>query len=905
MLRLADMGAERSSSPSFLLTLTSGDVLGRLGRRDAELAFGLVNGREVAEITWSGTAVEGTTLHPLARVLVESPAPQTLRASCSRCERLGPEPCVHVAAVLFTWVKLRPSLVAKGPGTTWRERALQPLLVAPQEGVQEVDLGHVQYLDELEIALRFQLSQHRGGPVHVSLADDRMRFHLLLKSGLMRAVLVGQAAVPYLLGELPKLGVFELEGDLARIKVGTVRAAAVLRAGLQGDEEVVLDPGLIAPRGDFIPLAELPERSFGRFVRHGDLLLPAPDVSPTLLPYFQRVRLVLRGHAAFNFVMHDHFLLKNERWYEPQGELATTPRPLQPTLSGVEVDEDDKGQVVLRPQYRTSDGELKWYEVRELLRHRFVRRGRALVRAPDAGALLSAGLKLKSRGLVGDRLGLVRALAEIRVPATVRRAQLQAVVDAMLNPVTSFPEPTGLLSRLRPYQKHGAAWLWRLYHTGLGALLADDMGLGKTHQAMALLCLARTHAPDAHHLVVCPRGVLDHWRHLLATFAPVLPVVVYHGAARSLDDLPPGAVVLTTYEIALRSLAALREQAWDIVVFDEAQRAKNPHTKGSRAVRTIPGRFRVALTGTPIENRLAELWSIMDLVVPGYLGSERGFRQAFKSPSSADLLRLRRVLAPFTLRRVKEAVLEDLPPKHEELAFCRLSPRQAELYARIHAAGAPSLVRQLRDEAADIPYMHIFALLTRLKQVCDHPGLVESRLRHLVPGKIELLDEILAEALAADNRVVIFSQYVQMVELLSSHLRQRELPHLVMTGQTRDLAGIVQRFNAARHEPVLLASLLATGVGIDLTAASVVVHYDRWWNPARENQATDRVHRIGQSRMVQVFKLVTEGTIEERIDSIILRKLELAREVVAPSEDVLRKLSREELTALLELTPAR
>ncbi|HPW55310.1 MAG TPA: DEAD/DEAH box helicase, partial [Thermoanaerobaculaceae bacterium] len=393
--------------------------------------------------------------------------------------------------------------------------------------------------------------------------------------------------------------------------------------------------------------------------------------------------------------------------------------------------------------------------------------------------------------------------------------------------------------------------------------------------------------------------------HLLATFAPVLPVVVYHGAARSLDDLPPGAVVLTTYEIALRSLAALREQAWDIVVFDEAQRAKNPHTKGSRAVRTIPGRFRVALTGTPIENRLAELWSIMDLVVPGYLGSERGFRQAFKSPSSADLLRLRRVLAPFTLRRVKEAVLEDLPPKHEELAFCRLSPRQAELYARIHAAGAPSLVRQLRDEAADIPYMHIFALLTRLKQVCDHPGLVESRLRHLVPGKIELLDEILAEALAADNRVVIFSQYVQMVELLSSHLRQRELPHLVMTGQTRDRAGIVQRFNAARHEPVLLASLLATGVGIDLTAASVVVHYDRWWNPARENQATDRVHRIGQSRLVQVFKLVTEGTIEERIDSIILRKLELAREVVAPSEDVLRKLSREELTALLELTPAR
>jgi len=899
------MGAERSSSASFLLSMTSGDVLGRLGRRDAELAFGLVSGREVAEVTWSGTAVEGTTLHPLARVLVESPGPRALRLSCSRCETLGPEPCVHAAAVLFTWIKLRPSLVAKGPGTTWRERALQPFLVAPREGAQEVDLGHVQYLDELEIALRFQLSHHRGGPVRVELDEDRLRFHLQLKSGQARVVLVGKAALPYLLGELPKLGAFELEGDLARLRVGSVRAAAVLRASLQGDEEVVLDPGLVTPGGEFIPLAELPARSFGRFIRHGDILMPAPDVSPTLLPYFQRGRLVLRGHAAFNFVMHDHFLLKSERWYEPQGELATTPRPLQPALTGFEVDEDEKGQVVLRPQYRVSDGELKWSEVRELLRHRFVRHGRALVRAPDAGALLAAGLKLKTRGLVGDRLGLVRALAEVRVPATVRRARLQAVVEALLDPVPALPEPEGLRSRLRPYQRHGAAWLWRLYHTGLGALLADDMGLGKTHQAMALLCLARTHSPEARHLVVCPRGVLDHWRHLLATFAPVLPVVVFHGAARSLEDLPPGAVVLTTYEIALRSLAALQEVAWDIVVFDEAQRAKNPHTKGSRAVRTIPARFRVALTGTPIENRLAELWSIMDLVVPGYLGSERAFRQAFRSPSSADLLRLRKLLAPFTLRRVKEAVVDDLPPKHEELAFCRLTPRQAELYARIHGGRAPALVHQPRDETADIPYMHIFALITRLKQVCDHPGLVEPRLRHLVPGKLELLDEILDEALAADNRVVVFSQYVQMVELLSTYLRQRGVPHLVMTGQTRDRAAVVQRFNAARHEPVLLASLLASGVGIDLTAASVVVHYDRWWNPARENQATDRVHRIGQNRLVQVFKLVTEGTIEERIDAILMQKLELAREVVAPSEDVLRRLSREELAALLELSAAR
>lgn len=895
------MGGAQPHAASFLLSITNGDVLGRLGRREAEQAYGLVNGREVAEVSWSGAAVEGTTLHPLARVLIESPAPANLRCSCSRCETLGPRPCVHAAAVLFKWITLRPNLADKEPGTVWRERALQPFLAPPREGTQEVDLRHVQYLDELEVALRFQLSQHRDGPVPVTLEGDELRFYVKLKSGQIRVVLVTKAAVPYLLAELPKLGVCEPQGDLARLRVDTTRAAAVLRASLVGKDEVLLEPGLVVPRGEFVPLAAVAAHSFGRFFRHEDTLFPSPELSPTLLPFFQRGRSLLGGRAAFNFVMHDHFLLKNERWYEPQGELATTPRPLQPTLVGVEVDEDEKGQVVLRPQYRTSEGDLKWSEVRELLRQRFVRRGSTLVRTPEAGGLLAAGLKLKSKGLVGDRLGLVRALAEVRVPATVRRAQLQAVVDALLNPVTSVPEAPGLRSNLRPYQQHGAGWLWRLYRTGLGALLADDMGLGKTHQAMALVCLVRECKPEARHLVVCPRGVLDHWRHLLATFAPDLPVAVYHGTSRSLDDLAPGAVVLTTYEIALRSLAELRKQSWEILVFDEAQRAKNPHTKGSRAVRTIPAGFRVALTGTPIENRLGELWSIMDLVVPGYLGSERAFRQAFRSPTSADLLRLRKLLAPFTLRRVKEAVLSDLPAKHEELAFCRLSGRQAELYARIHGAGAPALVERLRDDKAEIPYMHIFALLTRLKQVCDHPALVEPRLGHVVPGKLDLLDEILDEALSAENRVVVFSQYVQMIELLSAHLRRRGVEHLQMTGKTRDRASLVQRFNAARHEPVLLASLLATGVGIDLTAASVVIHYDRWWNPARENQATDRVHRIGQNRMVQVYKLITEGTIEERIDSIILHKLELAREVVAPTEDVLRKLTREELASLLGL----
>jgi SNF2 family DNA or RNA helicase len=379
--------------------------------------------------------------------------------------------------------------------------------------------------------------------------------------------------------------------------------------------------------------------------------------------------------------------------------------------------------------------------------------------------------------------------------------------------------------------------------------------------------------------------------------------MVFHGPGRSLDEESAGGgVVLTTYDIIFRSTAELSESEWEVAVFDEAQRIKNPRTKAARAARKIPANHRVALTGTPLENRLVELWSVVDLIVPGFLGSEREFRKGYRNPSHHQLHRLRQRLSVLTLRRLKGQVLSDLPDKVEDLRYCTMKQEQEELYRHIHGAEVKLIADQLREPGAEIPYMHIFALLTKLKQACDHPALVgEGPKSAGSSGKLEVFDQILDEALDGEHRVVVFSQYVKMVDFLSRYLRKRSIAHLILTGESRDRGRTIRRFNSEQHERVLLASLLAGGVGIDLTGASVVIHYDRWWNPAKENQATDRVHRIGQKRFVHVFKLITRNTIEERIDTMIRRKVELFEEVVTPTEQVVRGLDRRELAELLDI----
>ncbi|MFH1177961.1 MAG: DEAD/DEAH box helicase [Acidobacteriota bacterium] len=880
-------------------SLTRGEVLGLLARSSAEEAYRLAASGEVVEIIRTQTGIGASLRHPFARVLCEAAPPALLAVTCSLC-RAKAGLCPHAGAALLCWVEIRPALIDKEPGATWRRGALQPILAPPGAGErQEIDLAHLRNSEELTAALRFQLKLHAGPPAPARLEGERIVVDTTLASGAERRVLVNATALADLLADRYTLSLLRPEGELATLRLSEIWPRPVLRASVPHDGGILLEPGYLLPVAELIPapgsLAGRPDTC----LVHGQKVYRLASPPERLAAYFQRGRALLSGAAAMRFLAHDHFVLHGDPHYLPIGELAATARPPQPELVEIEADEGEAGQVLVRPVYRVGAATLKWSELKRLLKAGFTRHQQGLVRAPDLAPLIEAGLRAQRDGMAGDRLAFLRVATEAKVRPGPRAQELAAVLDCLSGGFPTLAPPPGLRSTLRPYQLDGAAWLWRLRRTGLGALLADDMGLGKTHQAMALLCLLRAEQPDACSLVVCPRGVLEHWRHLLQQYAPEIPVTVYHGLQRSLDDVAAGALVLTTYEVALRSLVELVRRPWAVAIFDEAQRIKNPSTKGARAVKAIPAAFRVALTGTPIENRLLELWSIMDLIIPGYLGSQRSFGAAFREPSQLALERLRRRLAPFILRRVKQQVLADLPEKSEEILTCTLSVEQERIYQEIHSAAAGSLAERLRNRGEDIPYIHIFALLTRLKQVCDHPALIEPRLRGSVPAKLELLDEILDEALAAENRVVIFSQYVKMIELLSAHLQRRRIAHLKLTGQTQQRGYLVQRFNSGLHEPVFLASLLAGGVGIDLTGASVVVHYDRWWNPARENQATDRVHRIGQKRFVQVFKLLTTGTVEERIDAIIRRKVELVDEVITPTEEVLRRLTREELAEVL------
>jgi len=894
------MCAATGSSSSWLARATLGDVLGAMSRVAAEAAYQHQRLRSVAELTWSGDAVEGAITHPYCRVALAGDPAQPHSRAAAVCSRCGQQWCEHVGAIALKWLELRDTLRRGGPGTMWRDHALQPF-VTPPEGArhQEIDLSHIKYVDELIDALRFQVSLQLRDRCPARLDGDRLEVQVSLPAGAIRLVTIPLSAVPEVLDELRDNPHIETQGELAGLTLSSQRLHPVLRASLTGDH-VVVEPGYRLPSGRVLTLEAAQEQLHGRWLRDGDQFFRLVDPPATAIGVFKRGRTELAGEAALSFLVHDHLWLREQRWYEPQGELSTLERLAEPVLDGLDADLDTRGQVVLTPRFRLGGREFTWRELAEVFRRGFGRIGGGVIRAPNTDAFAAAGLKGHRRGFVGDRWGMLRLVAETSAPVRSKRVELNRILAGLGGEFETLPVPPGLRSSLRGYQRDGVAWMWRLRQAGLGALLADEMGLGKTHEAMALLCHVRAQDPGASFLVVCPRGVLDHWQTLLQAFAPELPVAVFHGAQRSLAGVDSG-VVLTTYDIALRSVEVLSARTWTIAIFDEAQRIKNPRTKGAHAARTIPADFRLVLTGTPIENHLVELWSVVDLALPGYLGSERGFRTAYHDPHPADLDRLRRRVAPFVLRRIKSQVLADLPPKSEEIMHCRLINGQRELYDRIRQQSLPELAARLADGSAEIPYMHIFALLTRLKQTCDHPALLDPEFGGAAPGKFEVLDEILAEALGSEQRVVVFSQYVEMIALLGRHLTDQGIPHLVLTGKTRGRGDIIRRFNAGDDAPILLASLLASGVGIDLTAASVVVHYDRWWNPAREDQATDRVHRIGQTRGVQVFKLVTRDTIEERIAAIIARKGALAAEVVTPTANVLRRLSREELAELLNV----
>ncbi|HSW73127.1 MAG TPA: DEAD/DEAH box helicase [Chlamydiales bacterium] len=479
---------------------------------------------------------------------------------------------------------------------------------------------------------------------------------------------------------------------------------------------------------------------------------------------------------------------------------------------------------------------------------------------------------------------------------------------------TRLLQITKLKATLRPYQELGLSWLWFLYCFGLSGLLCDEMGLGKTHQAMALLAaISEEDDKKAYkYLVICPTSVIYHWQELLKKFLPEIRVLTFYGIERTLEGFEQNYdLLLTSYGILRTGKDTLKDYVFELAIFDEIQIAKNYRSQTHQALRDIDANMKLGLTGTPIENRLRELKSLFDIILPQYLPPENIFRELFtnpiekfKDPEKRALLN--KLVKPFILRRKKSDVLLDLPEKIEEISYCDLSEEQHKLYNEVVNGEKNQLLTDLKDQQKAVSYTHVFSLLLKLKQICDHPSVFLGDVEHYnkhTSGKWELFMELLNEALESDQKVVIFSQFLPMLSIIERYLRHKKIGFAGIKGSTKNRQEEMRRFKEDPDCRVFVASLLAAGVGIDLSNASIVIHYDRWWNPAKENQATDRVHRLGQSRGVQVFKLVTKNTIEEHIHSLIERKKGLIEETIGKDEsDQIRFLSREELIDIIQKT---
>jgi len=483
--------------------------------------------------------------------------------------------------------------------------------------------------------------------------------------------------------------------------------------------------------------------------------------------------------------------------------------------------------------------------------------------------------------------------------------------------VAPFTTPEGFVGVLREYQVRGAAWLTFLASHGLGGWLADDMGLGKTIQYIAFLLANRLPEESRRpSLLVCPTSVIGNWRRELRRFAPDVEVMTHHGPDRRLgnrlaDAIHGKDVVLTTYSLLDRDEASLKPIPWAGIVLDEAQNVKNPATRRARAVRTFSGGYRFAMTGTPVENRLSELWAIVDFLNPGYLGSREAFRRSFAVPierwRDADrAAELRKLVRPFVLRRVKSDpnVIQDLPDKLESRVFCTLTREQATLYQAV----VDAMLREIDDADGIERRGRVLAALLRLKQVCNHPAsfLGDGDRRPLGgrSGKLARLEEMLEEVIEEGEAALVFTQFAEFGIRLREYLQGRlgrEVLFLHGGTPVRARDAMVTRFQRPDGPPIFLLSLKAGGTGLNLTRATHVFHFDRWWNPAVEDQATDRAFRIGQARNVQVYKYVCAGTLEEKIDALIESKQALAEQVVGAGESWLTELTGAELRELLAL----
>ena len=493
----------------------------------------------------------------------------------------------------------------------------------------------------------------------------------------------------------------------------------------------------------------------------------------------------------------------------------------------------------------------------------------------------------------------------VQAPAAWRERAAKQSGEAHLE----CPPLGNLETVLRPYQKQGVAWLCFLRENGFGGILADEMGLGKTLQTLAFLRFIRQTQPGVGPmLIVCPTSLVFNWVAEARKFTPEFKVLALHGPDRHarFEQIQANDVVVTSYALIRRDAERYRELQFDTVALDEAQHIKNRQTQNAQAVKAVRARQRIVLTGTPMENSVLDLWSIFDFLMPGYLGTAQDFRERYELPIAKEKdakaqTRLARRLRPFMLRRLKAEVASDLPAKLEQVAFCELTPDQRSVYQQVIEASRKEVLEAVGAQGVAKSRMVVLTALLRLRQVCCDLRLL--KLDAVNPanasGKLDMFGELLEEVIDGGHRLLVFSQFVGMLTLLKEKLTAEGIEFCYLDGSTTDRAGVVERFQTHAAIPVFLISLKAGGVGLNLTGADTVVHFDPWWNPAVEDQATDRAHRIGQTKVVTSYKLITRDTVEEKILTLQNRKREIIQATIGGEEEFAAALNWEEIQELL------
>lgn len=493
---------------------------------------------------------------------------------------------------------------------------------------------------------------------------------------------------------------------------------------------------------------------------------------------------------------------------------------------------------------------------------------------------------------------------------------ISSIIDSLVQPVSSLElQPLqNFQATLRNYQIQGLQWLLFITKNDFGGILADDMGLGKTLQILALISYKVEYdTVKKPFIVICPATVVYHWMKISSQFTPTLKTHLYYGQERNATQLTSYNLIVTSYGILRRDIDLLKEISFYGAIFDEAQFIKNNSTFASAAASMLNAISKIAVTGTPIENSIRDLKNLMDLVLPGFLGETEAFEKEFIKPieeqnNSIKQHSLRQIISPFILRRTKEKVLSELPELIEDIRGCELSYQQVALYKEAIQSQS-SVVQSLENESSPIPYMHIFSLINKLKQICDHPALISDdplQYKSFSSGKWELCKELIEESLLSKQKIIIFTQYLGMVAIISHYLQEQTIGHVTLTGESKNRGTIVNKFNQDPDCKIFIGTLQAAGSGIDLVGGSVVIHYDRWWNAAKEDQATDRAHRLGQKSVVSVFKLVTLGTLEEKIAGIIQKKRQMSVDLITENPDsIFHNFSREDLKNLFSFNGSR